>query len=670
MSQSIAAFPAEESVAHASVSSTTLPNEVPAISADTSGGPRSARLRRRANAFFVSLWIIGALPSVLSLAEGVAVKPWLEVLGWGMWLPGAGFVAVGGWITLVFPVVLGLFLLSLMIWAMTGMLVAPVFIWIVSAVAAAALAGANVASYAPIVVPIVTLIAVAKRRWDEAKRTRAEVRRGIERMNYLQDAVSTLGSVATPIQIDAARELSVDEIKALRYMLDLSLQSVGQFEGFTKKDNIQLAALRYQLNYISYGLAGLQCKYTPNFHGYLNRAQQYAIESLTAPEVCGYWKLEAMWGKLQWQPDPIGTIDNVMLTGWSLIGLTTYAANTGDFRYQESGALEFKPFKNRSITFNHDAQSFVESLMRNWDHCPLYLYPCEPFWSFPICNVLAFCGVVPYDRVNGTDFSGTVREAFLRSFEEEFLLPDGSPKAVVSSLTGYGSLSRTSPQVELAFLLWMARAMNAIHPGYAKRWYALARAEFLELTNCELTLKGVKWEECFDTGNYGKNPGFILAGIALAAREHGDDAMAEAALRKADELLVRVSDPAVYAFERISTAANLNLAAARWSRRNDWQDLINVGPDRHALDGPILTDCVYPRVLVAKAVSDGVGLDLVLYNGQEAGTESITLERLMPGTRYQVTGAIQSEFDSGPLGVASLKVCIDGRTEVTVRPAA
>ena len=667
MTQSIVASPAEESMARASVLSEALPNEVPAITATAFSGPRSARLRRRANMFFLSLWTISALPSVLSHAGLISTKPWVEVFGWGLWLPGAGFIAVGGWLSLLFPVVLALFALSMMVWAMSGMLVAPVLIWLLSAIAAACLAGTQVAPYAPIAVPVITLAIVCKKRWDEARRTKAEVRRGIERMEYLEEAVSSLANSARPAQTSAERELSVDDIKALRYMLNLSLQPVGHFDGFTKKDNIQLAALRYQLNYINYGLAVLQCKYTPNFHGYLNRAQRFAIESLTDPEVCGYWKLEAMWGKLQWQPDPIGTIDNIMLTGWSLIGLSTYAANTGDLRYQEHGALQFKPFKNKSITFDHDAHSFVGSLVRNWNHCPLYLYPCEPFWSFPICNVLAFCGVVPYDRVNGTNFAASVRDNFLQSFEDEFILSDGNPKAVVSTLTGYGSLSRTNPQVELAFLLWMARAMNAIHPGYARRWYALARAEFLDLVNGDLSLKGVSWKDCFDTGNYGKNPGFILAGVALAAREHGDDEMAEAALRKADQLLVRVDDPSVYAFEGISAAANLNMAAARWSRRNDWQDLINVGPDCRALRGPILTDCEYPRVLVAKAVSDGSGLDLVLYNGEDEGIETIKLERLVPGMRYRVTGAIQSECDSDSAGVAELQVHLKGRTPVFLR---
>lgn len=658
----------EEIAAQAPVT-LTLSNEVPGITANAPSGPRSARLRRRANTFFLLLWAAGALPSILSLTGLVEVQPWLEVFGWGLWLPGAGFVAVGGWLTLLFPPVLALFSVSMMVWAMSGMLVAPVLVWLLAAIAAACLAGSHVAPYAPIAVPVATIAIVVKKYWDEFRLNRVEARRGIERMEYLDEAVSVLEDVTKGAQLSAERELSLDDLKALRYMLDLSLQPVGQFDGFTKKDNIQLAALRYQLNYISYGLATLQCKYAPNFHGYLNRAQRFAIESLTDPKVCGYWKLESMWGKLKWHPDPIGTIDNIMLTGWSLIGLSTYAANTGDLRYQERGVLKFKPFKKRSVTFDHDTHSFVESLMRNWSYCSLYLFPCEPFWSFPLCNSLAFCGVVPYDRVNGTNFAASVHGDFLRAFEEEFLLSDGNPKAVVSTLTGYGSLSRTSAQVELAFLLAMAKFVNAIHPGYARRWYALVRAEFLELIDGELSLKGVKWEECFDTGNYLKNPGFILGGIALAAREHGDDEMAEAALRKADQLLKRVENPSVYAFEGTSAAANLNIATARWSRKGDWQDLINAGPDRRALGGPILTDCEYPRVLVAKAVSDGSGLDLVLYNGEAEGIETIKIERLTPGTRYLVTGAIQSECDSDSAGVATLDVLLNGRTPVTLRVA-
>ena len=647
----------------------SLPNEVPPIAAKVNVGPRSARLRRRANAFFLLLWAVGALPSVLSRTGVFKVKPSLEVFGWGLWLPGAGFIAVGGWLVLLFPIVLGLFSISMVAWAMSGMLVAPVLIWVLAAIAAACLAGPELQPYTPIVVPVVTLAIVIKKFSDEFRLNRAEARRGVERMQYLDEAVSSLEVVSKDAQLSAMRELSLDELKALRYMLNLSLRPVDHFDGFTKKDNIRLAALRHQLNYISYGLAAFQCKYAPNFHGYLSRAQRFAIESLTDPDVCGYWKLESMWGKLKWNPDPVGTIDNIMLTGWSLIGISTYGANTGDLRYHERGALKFKPFKKRSVTFDHDAHSFVQSLLRNWNHCSLYLYPCEPFWSFPLSNALAFCGLVPYDRVNGTGFAASIRGAFLRTFEEEFLQADGNPKAVVSTLTGYSSLSRKNAQVELTFLLALARFTNAIHPGYARRWYALVRVEFLELVSGDLSLKGVRWEDCLDTGNYARNPGFILGSIALAAREHGDDEMAEAALRKADQLLKRVDDPDVYAFEGASAAANLNIATARWSRRNDWQELINVGPSREAIEGPLVTDCHYPRVLVARAVSDGTGLDMVLYNGEEEGIETIKIERLIPGMRYLVTGAIQTECDSDSAGIADLQVHLNGRTPVSLRLA-
>src|SRR5690606_36028459 len=119
--------------------------------------------------------------------------------------------------------------------------------------------------------------------------------------------------------------------------------------------------------YINYGLSMLQAQYTPNFHGYLSQAQRYGIESLTRPEVCGYWKYESLWGNLRWNPDPIGTKDNIMLTGWSLIALATYSANTGDTRYRQPGALKFKPFKYFSKTYAHDEHSFVKALTWNWE---------------------------------------------------------------------------------------------------------------------------------------------------------------------------------------------------------------------------------------------------------------------------------------------------------------
>jgi hypothetical protein len=218
-------------------------------------------------------------------------------------------------------------------------------------------------------------------------------------------------------------------------------------------------------------------------------------------------------------------------------------------------------------------------------------------------------------------------------------------------------------------LMSVAQVYNAIHPGLAKRWYAMGRHDFIVLGPNGLAVKGRPWDECVDFGNYHKNPGMALASIALAAREHGDDRVAEAAFAKADELLSRVQKKGVLAYEGMSASANTNLAVARWARRDDWHDLINVGPSRAGFAGPILADCAYPEVLVARAMSEGADLDLVLYNGADPGDYRILIERLRPETTYEVVGARPPRFTAPSGGVVELQVELRGRTHVHIRPA-
>jgi hypothetical protein len=88
------------------------------------------------------------------------------------------------------------------------------------------------------------------------------------------------------------------------------------------------------------------------------------------------------------------------------------------------------------------------------------------------------------------------------------------------------------------------------------------------------------------------------------------------------------------------------------------------------LNGPYVTGIDYPAVLVARAHSGGSDLDLVLYPGHKAGTYSLTVERLAPGRRYDVSGALTQELVADDRGVAALWVRVDGRTPVKVVPAA
>jgi hypothetical protein len=96
--------------------------------------------------------------------------------------------------------------------------------------------------------------------------------------------------------------------------------------------------------------------------------------------------------------------------------------------------------------------------------------------------------------------------------------------------------------------------------------------------------------------------------------------------------------------------------------------LINRGPEPTAFSGPLLTECVYPDVLVARAASDGTGLDLVLYNGGGPGPHAIKIERLAPGRSYQAQGATPASFTAPADGAMILGVEMQGRTEVRIRP--
>ena len=79
------------------------------------------------------------------------------------------------------------------------------------------------------------------------------------------------------------------------------------------------------------------------------------------------------------------------------------------------------------------------------------------------------------------------------------------------------------------------------------------------------------------------------------------------------------------------------IVLARIAQKDDLYHMIHHGPGEEALSGPVLTECQYPDVLVAKARShDGHGLELVLYNGKEPGVQTLKIEKLQPGNSYHV----------------------------------
>jgi len=84
--------------------------------------------------------------------------------------------------------------------------------------------------------------------------------------------------------------------------------------------------------------------------------------------------------------------------------------------------------------------------------------------------------------------------------------------------------------------------------------------------------------------------------------------------------------------------------------------------------GPVLSEVAYPDVQVAKAVTDGRALDLVLRPGTGPVRTVLLVERLAAGREYAVTGAAQQTCVAGPDGTAVIEVDLGGRHEVRIAP--
>ena len=638
--------------------------ETPMITKSRSFGPAVRRARRRTLTIWLALCIVGIVPTLLQLPSRV------QVVGLGLWLPGGGLLAAGGWWIVVSFAVVGLFALSLAAWLFTGNVVAPLAVWLGSAILAAGAADERVSPVGPTLVVAVTGTCCLTGYFAAQRKER---RRGADGRRRNADMAAAFAqfrasSIAAPQPLD--REMSADDLAAMRRVLDLTLQPVGELAGFDMVDpRFQPAALRYQLNKLQHALSVAQCQYTPSFHGYLSQAQRFTIESLILPQVCGYWILESLWGHLRWHPDPIDTKDNIMMTGWSGHCIGTYTANTGDKRYGEPAALAFRPFKRHpDKVYPHSHHDFVASLRQNWATAPYSLYPCEPNFTYTVCNFYGYSAAASYDRAYGTQHATEVYGALHRAVHDEFELADGELQPVLSNWTGLTLIFKPT----LVASVSNVPLMNAFEPELAERTWATARHERIRLTADGLDVGRLRAQDKIDVGNYRTgSTAFTLAWVAAAAHEMGDDGLAQAALAEIDATHARVDSPGVLAYEGVSTLVSADIVLARLLRRDYWRDTVVRGPGEQVLSGPLLIDSRYPDVLVARAVSsDGVGLDLVLRPGANAGTvQPLALGQLRPGGRYRVTGAAESEVTADQRGNADIRVRLHGRTEVTLRPS-
>lgn len=618
-------------------------------------GPVTIARQRRTLFLYLSAVAIGLLPTLLSASPG------LQAAGLGLLAPGAGFFAVGGWAMLLVPVALMLFVASLVAWFWAGMVLAPAIVWLGSALVAGAMAGETPWAPAP-----VAAFALVGAIWFGFHRRTVRLRgealaRGAARETFVAQSLAEVRTEAAQVPDADKRELTPEQLSALRYLLDRALQPIDQWGGFDVIEQFQPAALRYQINHMGFALGIAQTAYLPNFHGYLGQAQRNLIEKYLLRKVWGYWVYESCWGHLNftnWDP---ADRDNIMLTGWFGMHVGQYMLASGDRRYLKPGSLTFR--LNDKTAYVHDFSSVVGSVTRNYDTAEFGHFACEPNWIYPICNHYGMGALAVQDAVEGTGNVARYLPGWMAALDTEFTDEAGSIIGLRSQHTG---LPVPFPVTEAGY----APFENIFSPDRAQKLWAIARKEILPLlveengrTRFRMPGKGL------DVGNY--KPGHVgaYAGILVGANEFGDHAIADAAQAALDADCGREVVDGVRRYTGGSNNTNTYAVLGALIRAGDFRRSFAQGPEACTKAGPVIEGASYPDVLVARAFSHGDDLEAVFYPGRAAGAQPIGLARLKPGQRYAVEGASVKDFTASADGTATLQVHLDGRTPVTVRPA-
>jgi hypothetical protein len=635
-------------------------------------GKRMTRLGMRTRLIHAAMCVIGLLPLVLSLC-GVAVAPQLIAVGFGLIVPGGGFMACGGPATMAF----GLFV-CFYLWKKRGMMIQDFLgsfagiagFWLLGALGGL-LAGSNILAEYRLqpwwgyLLALVSAIALFGRYELQVRKMYKQMKsaRAVRTANFDESIAEFDAATAAPA-FEGGDELDEEQLKAARFLLDASIREPGDLSGFERL--IGLAEYRYQLSAFGYGLMLLHAKYLPNFTGYLKEAHRFLINSYSDPRTCSYWAKEMRVGYWKNDPDPIANA-NVMLSGWMMPVVAGYHDQYGDDEFEKEDSIRFQPIANKpEQTYNYNSKGCAEVLYRQFTgkKYPYMLIPCEPHVAFPTCNSFGLLGLMIYDRDHGTHYCEDFWDELYDNISQEFIEIDGS--MALRRQYQYGL--RHLPASQIGYNP-MADVQNYLHylpvfPGLARRCYAMVRKNNLEIKDGAAYIKDSPWEKIMDMFTFRPNPSLQIAFLEMTAAEYGDTELLDALHETERRYLSRSKEPNSFKFKDVNSLTVAYMAFSRLCKKGYWSDVILRGVPETAKTGPLLTECKYPEVIPAKACSNGEDLELVLHG---EGNHSITVERLAPNTAYKINGTDGFTADSG--GKSVLSVTLSGRTPLHIEKA-
>jgi hypothetical protein len=594
-------------------------------------GPVSRRLLTR---LVVVLAVVEVVGTVLVFAvDGDAAR----AAGLSLVFPGAGLLYDA--LPLAFVATLGLLVVALVLWwGVSAHLAIPV-VWMASVGAAALLADGprlwvDDGTHWWVAVPVAYLLAAGFAGWGiwRVERRFREKRARIPELNaYLRDVI-------LPEPITTPRQPDRMDAELLRWCYSFALQPddglVGmdwgeQFHGGTQ--------LRYQLNAIAWAMSLYAANFLPNAPGHITHALVKAIDKHTDLRVWRYWHTLNLLGNFDPNPDPIRR-DNIMFSAFLGDVLNTFEAATGSDHFDRPGSLTFVWKDGRTFPYDHD--SIAAAVRRNYDRSRLGFFPCEPGWSFTVCNVMGAQALRNHDARHGTDDWAAVKEGWRRTLDEEYSTPDGSYAHIRSNLVG---LSWDTGEVPGGHYFANGTHRFAdILPDHADRARALdlkgaqagigALAAMVRHSGGTLELQLPDELERHRTASSALLPWIKLIG---GARLCGEPELVEAAIA-ASARQCATGERWPKRPVAVGGSGFGSYLIVRWSQPLDLARLNLRG--FVAPQGPVLAGHDADAVLVTLARSpDGVGLDLALEPLDEAIAEtSLSFSQLAPVGRYRL----------------------------------
>ena len=390
-------------------------------------GPVTRRLLAR---LVVALVLVQALGAWLVFATD---SPAARAAGLSLVFPGGGFLYDAA--PVLFLLTLVLVLVALVLWWGVSTHFAIPLVWALSVAGAALLADGprlwvargTTWGWAVPVVYVLALATVGTMVWKMEARFRRK-RAKVPALN------AYLSTAQLPERTTELRPPDATDAELLRWCYAFAEQPDDGLAGLDWGEQFHGGTqLRYQVNAIAWAMSLFAANYLPNAPDRITEALAKVVLKHTDLRVWGYWRALNLLGNFDPDPDPIRR-DNIMFSAFLGDVINSFEAATGDMRFDEPGSLTFVWRDGR--TFPYDHHSIAAAVRRNFERSTLGFFPCEPGWSFTVCNVMGAQALYGHDTLHGTSEWDAVRERWQRTLDDEYLTPDGSYAHIRSNHIG------------------------------------------------------------------------------------------------------------------------------------------------------------------------------------------------------------------------------------------